>query len=198
MPLLPSATSSSTAPFTWEKHHWMSFPPPAPKKHNQKKWDPPTARERAHNSHQLKISDNIVHAYFLSKAVGTITNCPSPPFSFTDIVFVISGLPAFNAMFVKTSASRSSKSDKSLQHQKLAGLKTLTAHLKWECRNILLHTKLPPTLEVRTLYKHNLNRNYQKKLYIFWKIQSFVQYKPSTLFISSFYKNIELNLHTKG
>lgn len=82
---------------------------------------PPTATQRAHNSYQLKISDNIVHAYFLSNAVGTITNCPSPPFSFTDIVFVISGLPAFNATFVKNSVSVSSNSGKSLYHQNLAG-----------------------------------------------------------------------------
>lgn len=29
-PHLPSATSSSIAPFTWEKHHWKSLPPPPP------------------------------------------------------------------------------------------------------------------------------------------------------------------------
>ena len=119
---------------------------------------PPTATQRAHNSYQLKISDNIVHAYFLSNAVGTITNCPSPPFSFTDIVSVISGLPAFNATFVKNSVSISSNSDKSLSHQKLAGLSNIaTANFncafKWECTNIVFHTKLP-TLEVGTLYKH--------------------------------------------
>lgn len=33
---IPSATSSSIAPFTWEKHHWKSFPPATPAKRTQR------------------------------------------------------------------------------------------------------------------------------------------------------------------
>lgn len=41
-PLLPSATSSSMAPFTCEKHHWKSFPPPTPARaHTQSMVTPP-------------------------------------------------------------------------------------------------------------------------------------------------------------
>lgn len=47
-----------------------------------------------------------------SNDVGTIASRPSPPFSFADIVFVIRGSPASQAMFVKNSIS--SNSDKSL------------------------------------------------------------------------------------
>lgn len=143
---------------------------------------PPTGTQRAHNSYQLKISDNIVHAYFLSSAVGTIANCPSPPFSFTDIVFVRSALPLFNATFVKNSVSISSNSDKSFYPQKLTGVSNIASAnfncaFKMRVREHLISHEVSSYFRsqspLQTHTHQQLQQQPSEKAAHFWKISIF-------------------------